>query len=759
MNRFFSILLMMLVCVGIMAVPSDGNGRLGGKVTDKRSGEPLVGVTIYFPSLSAGTVTDIDGRYTIGNLPRRKTDLQVSYVGHKTIVAEVDLAKTSRMNFMLDESDAQINEVVVTGLTGKSLAKDSPTPVTVIGQAQLHSATSTNIIDALSLQPGVSQITTGSGISKPVVRGLGFNRVVVVNDGVRQEGNQWGAEHGIEIDAQSISSAEILKGPASLMYGSDAMAGVIIFHDEVLPPPGTIQANVSSEYQTNNGLFDYSLNAKGNNNGFVWSGRWSDKMAHAYKNRSDQYVLGSQFRERAAQAVAGLNRNWGYTHLTLSYYHLTPGIMEGERGHSHSYAKSLPFQQVHHYKAVSENTFFVGDGTLQAIVAYQQNRRQEFEESPSVPGLDFMLHTVNYDARYRLPVTDRLKLAVGAGGMWQRSLNKGDEYLIPAYQLFDIGGFGTATYTVGRLTLSGGIRLDNRHLHSYALEGMFERLSRNFTGLTGSLGAVCAINEKMNLRLNVARGFRAPNLGELASNGVHEGTVEYELGNPNLHPEYSLQTDLGFDYTSSVLSAQLSLFANFIDNYIFTQRLDGVKTDGYDTYRYVQGDARIVGGEAYVDFHPVERLHFANTFSYVNSVLLHQPHEAKYLPFTPAPRWTSDLRYDLVRDGKTLDNTYAAVQMECNLRQNHFYALNATETATPSYTLFNVSAGTDLRLHGRKVASLTVSCNNIFDRIYQNHQSRLKRLDINPANGRRGIFNMGRNFSIKFLLPLEILSM
>lgn len=591
------------------------------------------------------------------------------------------------------------------------------------------------------------------------MRGLGFNRVVVVNDGVRQEGNQWGAEHGIEIDAQSISSAEILKGTASLMYGSDAMAGVIIFHDEVLPPLGKIQANVSSEYQTNNGLFYYSLNAKGNNNGFVWSGRWSDKMAHAYKNRSDQYVLGSQFRERAAQAVAGLNRNWGHSHLTLSYYHLTPSIMEGKRDHSHSYAKSLPFQQVHHYKAVSENTFFVGDGTLQAIVAYQQNRRQEFEESPSVPGRDFMLHTVNYDARYRLPVTDRLKLAVGAGGMWQRSLNKGDEYLIPAYQLFDIGGFGTATYTDGRLTLSGGIRLDNRHLHCYALERMFERLSRNFTGLTGSLGAVCVINEKMNLRLNVARSFRAPNLGELASNGVHEGTVEYELGNPNLRPEYSLQTDLGFDYTSSVVSAQLSLFANFIDNYIFTQRLDGVKTDGYDTYQYVQGDARIVGGEAYVGFHPVERLHFANTFSYVNSVLLHQPREAKYLPFTPAPRWTSDMRYDLVRDGKTLDNTYAAVQMECNLRQNHFYAINATETATPSYTLFNASAGTDLRLRGRKVATLTLSCNNIFDRIYQNHLSRLKRLDINPANGRQGIFNMGRNFSIKLLLPLEILSM
>ena len=756
MNRISVVLLLMLVCIGVMAEPLKGGGSLSGKVTDKRSGEALVGVAIFFPGLQTGTVTDADGKYSIDNLPRRSVEVQVSYIGHKTIVTTIDVDSVSRKDFALEESDAQINEVVVTGLTGKSLAKDSPTPVSVVSSAMLRSTASSNIIDALSLQPGVSQITTGGGISKPVIRGLGFNRVVVVNDGIRQEGNQWGAEHGVEIDPQSISSAEILKGPASLMYGSDAMAGVIIFHDEVLPPLGKVQANVSSEYQSNNGLFDYSVNLKGNSNVIVWSGRWSDKMAHAYKNNYDQYVLGSQFRERAAEGLVGVNCKWGYSHLTLSYYHLTPGIVEGDRGYSHSYGKSLPFQQVHHYKAVSDNTFFIGNGTLQAIVAYQQNRRQEFEESPSTPGLDFMLHTVNYDVRYKLPIADQLKIAVGGGGMWQRSLNKGDEYLIPAYQLFDIGGFGTITYNTGKFTLSGGMRVDNRHLHSFALDDLFEKFSRNFTGVTGSVGAVYAVNDKMNVRLNVARGFRAPNLSELASNGVHEGTVEYEIGNTGLRPEYSWQADLGWDFTSPVVSAQLSLFANFIDNYIFTQKLEGVKTEGYDTYKYTQGDARLLGGEASVDIHPIERLHFANTFSYVNSVQLHQPHDAKYLPFTPAPRWTSDLRYDIVRDGKTVDNTYVSLQMECNLRQNHYYAVNGTETATPSYSLFNVSAGTDFRVHGHKVASLLLSCNNLFDKAYQSHLSRLKYLDVNPLNGRRGIYNMGRNFTVKLLVPIEL---
>ncbi len=733
----------------------DGSGKLSGKITDKGSMEGLVGVSVYFPDLSRGTITDMDGNYSLDELPKKKVTVQVSYLGHKTIVTQVDLATTDRLDFQLEESDAQLQEVVVTGLTGRTLRSDSPAPISVVDHNLLTSTPSTNIVDAIRLQPGISQITTGGGISKPVIRGLGFTRVVVVNDGVRQEGNQWGEEHGIEVDPQSVSSVEIMKGPASLMYGSDAMGGVIIFHNEILPPKGKVSGNVTSGYQTNNGLFNYSVNAKGNNGGIVWSARWSDKMAHAYKNSVDNYVQGSQFRERAAEGLVGVNRRWGYSHLTLDYYHITPGIVEGERGDSHGYGAELPFQQVHHYKAVSDSKIFLGNGMLQTIFAYQQNRRQEFEESKDEPGLDFMLHTVNYDVKYKYPATDRLDFAAGVNGMWQHSLNKGDEFLIPAYRLFDMGAFSTMEWRAGRWTISGGLRYDLRHLNSYKQEEIFNPFSRDFNGVTGSLGAVLKVNDKMNVRLNVARGFRAPCLNELASNGVHEGSVRYEVGNHDLDNEFSWQGDLGWDYTSSWLSASLSLFANHIDNYIFTRKLEGIKTEGYDTYRYVQGEARILGGEAYVDLHPVERLHFANAFSYVNSVQPGQPKDAKYLPYTPAPRLTSDLRYDFIRDGKTFDNTFLALQMECNFRQRHFYALGGTETPTPSYTLFNIMAGSDLRMKGRKVASLYVSCDNVFDRAYQSHLSRLKYVEASPDNGRAGIFNMGRNFTVKLVVPLD----
>ena len=177
-----------------------------------------------------------------------------------------------------------LNEVTVTGVAGDTKLKHSTTPISVVTPQELHSTASTNIIDAISHQPGVSQLTTGGSISKPIIRGLGYNRVVVMSEGVRQEGQQWGDEHGVEIDGSSVNSVEILKGPASLMYGSDAMAGVVIMHAQPTLAEGEMRANVSSEYQTNNGLFGYNVSMAGNQRGFVWDVRYSDKMAHAYKN-------------------------------------------------------------------------------------------------------------------------------------------------------------------------------------------------------------------------------------------------------------------------------------------------------------------------------------------------------------------------------------------------------------------------------------------------------------------------------------------
>ena len=682
----------------------------------------------------------------------------------------------------------QLNELTVTGVTGDTKLKHVTAPVSIVSPQVLRTTASTNVIDAISHQPGVSQLTTGGSISKPIIRGLGYNRVVVMSDGVRQEGQQWGDEHGIEVDGNSVNSVEILKGPASLMYGSDAMAGVVILHQQPTLAEGEMKANVTSEYQTNNGLFAYHLQMAGNQKGFVWDASFSDKMAHAYKNKYDGYVPGSQFRERAGRLMLGVNKGWGHSRLTWTAYHLTPSIIEGERDAQtgelehedgwtgHQYSKSLPFQQVKHYKLVWDNSLNLSSGYLKALIGYQQNRRQEFEESMDDYELYFKLHTLTYDLRYVTNEFDGWKLSTGIGGMYQKSGNEGEEYLIPDYRLFDFGLYATATKQLGdRWTLNGGVRYDHRHLHGYELmeddELRFTDFSRHFNGLTGSIGAVLNVSDNLNLKMNIARGFRTPNMSELASNGVHEGSVRYELGNQQLKSEYSLQADLGLDFTSRYVSAQLALFANRINNYIFTHRVAEEKEEGYLTYAYTQGDARLLGFEAGVDFHPIHSVHFSNAFSYVDAQQMHAAPGTKYLPFTPAPKWSSELKWELSHHShptiahhhttdaahrSLLNNLYVAAGLDCFLKQSHIYGADDTETETPGYALLSLSAGTDLQLHGKKVAEFYFTADNLLDKAYQNHLSRLKYADENAVTGRRGVYNMGRNITFKVVIPITL---
>ena len=705
-----------------------------------------------------------------------------------TAVAAQDSIKTH--HHAEDSTDVfyrhlNLNEVTVTGVTGDTKLKHATAPVSIVSPQVLRATASTNIIDAIAHQPGVSQLTTGGSISKPIIRGLGYNRVVVMSEGVRQEGQQWGDEHGVEVDGSSVNSVEILKGPASLMYGSDAMAGVVILHSKPTLVEGDMRANVSSEYQTNNGLFNYNLSIAGNQHGFVWDARFSDKMAHAYKNKYDGYVPGSQFRERAGRLMLGVDKTWGHSRLTWTAYHLTPGIVEGERNpetgelecstnNVKTYGKSLPFQQVKHYKLVWDNSLSLSSGYLKAIIGYQQNRRQEFEESADEYELFFKLHTLTYDLRYLTHEWDGWKFSTGIGGMYQKSGNEGEEYLIPDYRLFDFGIYATTTKAIGdSWTLNGGVRYDHRRLHGDELiedgDMRFTDFSRHFNGLTGSIGAVCNINKHFNVRLNLARGFRTPNMSELSSNGVHEGSIRYELGNQQLKAEYSLQADLGLDFTSRYVSAQVALFANRIDNYIFTHRLNQEIEEGYLTYAYTQGDARLLGFEAGIDFHPVHSIHFSNSFSYVDARLMHASADTKYLPFTPAPHWASELKWELFHHSHTtvnhhhtsdtahrslFNNLYVAAGLDCYLKQTHIYSADDTETKTPGYALLSLSAGSDIQVKGRKVAELYITADNLLDKAYQNHLSRLKYADVNVATGRRGIFNMGRNITFKIVVPL-----
>ena len=778
-----------------------------GRVTDAATGEGLPGADIVFADLKLGTATGADGSFSFNNLPRGRFSVQIRSLGYNTATQTVDTGGGQPLDVKLAVAATEIGQVVVTGVSQATELRRSPVPTTVVDRTRLNQTSASNIVDAIAHTPGMNQIMTGAGISKPVVRGLSSNRVITLNNGAKQEGQQWGDEHGIEVDEFSIDRAEIIKGPGSLLYGSDAMAGVINF---VAPDPvaeGRITGLATASFQANNQQQGYSFQNAGNLGGLNWLARGTRKVAADYQNRYDGRVFNSGFNEWDANGYVGLNKDWGYSHLTFSTFNQRLGLTEGSRdsvsgrflrqiatgpgttaevpvadADLRGYGLAVPQQQVNHLRLGTDNNFILGENgarlTLQ--VSYQQNLRREYGNvlAPTVPGLYFQLRTVDYSLRYFLPERNGWNLTLGTSGLHQQNRNLGQEFLIPAYRENEGGVFAVAKKALGALDLSGGLRYDVRQVAADALyldasdrptpggaagaETKFPGFVSTFRNYSGSLGAAYNLSDRLTLKTNLARGFRAPNIAELGSNGKHEGTIRYEIGNDNLLAETSLQVDAGLSYVTDHVRFSVDAFKNSISNYIFTRRVltpggAYLLRDGIGVFRYEQGQARLYGGEISLDLHPhpLDWLHFENSFSMVRAEQLNRPAGETYLPFIPADRLQSELRANFRRQGQRLTNPYARVQAEHTFAQDRFFSAFDTETGTPGYTLVNAGLGTDVaNATGKTLFSLFLTANNLFDVGYQSHLSRLKYADFNYANGRGGVFNQGRNFGLKLVVPL-----
>jgi iron complex outermembrane recepter protein len=744
-----------------------------GKVTEKESGEPLIGATVYFPELKSGTSTDKDGSFRILNLPATSLLVQVSYIGYQSITATVDLSKTTVENFGLSGSAIESQEVVITGNALSSENSRSSVSITPINKLQLFTTPSTNIIDAIATVPGVSEITTGGEISKPVIRGLGYNHVVTLNEGVRQEGSQWGDEHGIEIDQFSVDRIEVLKGPASLFYGSDAMGGVINILEPVPAEPGTIKGELASQFSTGNRLYSNSLMLEGNQAGFLWRLRGTYKDAASYQTPPG-YIYNSGFKENNYNLLLGLVRKWGFTHLHVSIFDTKIGMTDGTRdslthqfldylGNPVSDAQSksrkieVPFQIVQHYQASSSTNLFLKNSQIRFNAGYQVNDRREYASTPDEPGLNLNLVTLTYDVRYTLKLPRSIEFVTGVSGMTQMNLNKGVEFLVPDYDLQDWGGFTYVKKSWERITLNAGIRFDYRSLNGKQMildtmghpaasgDTIFRAFHSTFSAVTGSSGITLRLNKIINLKFNIGRGYRAPNIAELGSNGVHEGTFRYEIGNPLLKPETSIQVDGEISANTKLLSAVFNGFYNVIDNYIYSRNSNGeMITSGnrsYPVFRYIQGNSVLKGFEFELDIHPIDALHLDNNVDYVwgRNLSTGVP-----LPFIPALHTMHDIRYTLkTRKTSRLISPYLEAGLEIHFGQ---YDVDSFETYTPGYVLVNASIGTTLKVQ-KQLWTIYISGKNLTDVKYFDHLNRLKYV---------GIYNMGRNITFGLILPFGV---
>ena len=807
--------------------------EIRGKITDAKTNEPLRGVSVYIPDIKTGVASGLDGSYIIRNIPSGTYIIEVSIIGYATQIEKITVRGTSKKDYLLSTSSSELKGVIITGVPSATDNQKNPMPIGVMSYKDLLENSSTNVIDAIAKMPGVSAMTDGQSISKPVIRGLGYNRVLTVNDGVEQVDQAWFDEFGIEADPDAVNRYEVLKGPASLAYGSDAIAGVVNLIPEQPLGEGQTKGDILFNYQTNNGLINNMAHLAGTKNGIAWSARIDNTMAHAYQDPYDGYALNSQFSNFNADGTIGLHRKWGYTQLHTSYFDMHSGIVDGTRdsatGHMErqvaypdlnggaatyeiptqqeqkSYTPFVIYQRVRHTKIVWDNSLAVGDGRITGIFSWQKNQRQETNDPiiPNTPDIFYSSNAATYDVRYISPQIGGFNISGGVNGVYQSSQSLGTLLLIPNYNFSQIGAFAIANQKIGKLNLSGGIRYDTRtfngldHWVDSTTQAPaapdapnafheFQGFTSKFNGLSFSAGGAYNFTNSVYAKANIARGWRAPNVAECAANGVHDGTVVYEIGDPALKPETSLEEDVTFGINSKDVDLEINAFNNSITSFIYAQGLQSVfggdsinnslnaaGLGAAPVYKYTQGKAQLYGGEVSLTIHPSDLswIELSSTLSVVYGDLKNVNDSSKILPFVPPTRITADLKFPIRSIGSGIKNAYLKFgSLDCFEQKNIYlqyaiynglntaltpYEYAASTSATKGYVLFNAGAGGDIISNGKAICQLFVLCNNLFNTVYMDYMSRFKYYPVNYTTGRVGVFNMGRNLSIKILIPLN----
>ncbi|MBC7651236.1 MAG: TonB-dependent receptor [Deinococcales bacterium] len=768
------------------------------------------------------TVTDSVGKFQVNHLLAGNTLLQVTHTSFKSIAKLITITTSNVLPIpiILEHNENILDEVVVTGVTKSMLLKESPVSITNVSGKMIDKTIETNIIDALVKHvPGLNAVKTGPNISKPFIRGLGYNRVLTLYDGMRQEGQQWGDEHGIEVDGYNIEKVEVIKGPASLMFGSDALAGVV----SILPYlPKEKDTNLSvkfiSEYQHNNGLFGNGIRLSKYTKHWLWSVNGAYRIAKNYTNTIDKRVYNTGFRENNLAGLLGYHNNKGYSHIAITLYNNLQGIPDGSRDsltrqftqqvHEgvldditnrvivsnqaiNSYTLSPLHQNIKHFRLYTNNHYSIGKGELNATLGFQQNTRIEYNH-PTLPkqaGLYVQLQTINYGLTYTLPAFANIEVTVGTNGMHQINKSKNaTDFPIPNYQLTDIGGFIFGKWKYNQITVSGGFRIDTRQLKAadfyvgknpitgfdqqYFLPDtagaalQFPILNKQFDGTSLSLGFAYQLSNKINLKLNIARGYRSPSITEIASNGLDPGAHIIYLGNRTFKPEFSFQQDVNVTGNFKNFNASVSLFNNNISNYIYLNQVADasgnaiVDAQGNRTFQYQQAAAQLYGAEATFDVFPNlwQGFSFKNSFTIVYGINKKEAYKntginGAYLPLLPPAKWLSSIGQIITTKSLIAPIINLGFETEYVAEQNRYLALYNTETYTPAYMLLNISVSTNIKYSKLGSFQLQWQINNLLDKAYQSNLSRLKYFEYynQTPNGNSGIYNMGRNICVKLI--------
>jgi len=776
---------------------------LKGSVVDENK-QPLAGATIYLSPTAKGAFTDANGNYMVKDIIAGIYTIKISFIGYNSIVDTIRITGNKVYNSNLSTSALNLQEVVVTDNYAQTRKKEEPLNIEIVNDDYLKQNLGGSLMNSLERLPGVTTIDIGSGQSKPVIRGLGFNRVVVVENNIKHEAQQWGADHGLEIDQYAIDNVEIIKGPASLMYGSDAMGGVIDMKNKKIPADSTYGGSVDLSGKTNNDFVGTSVSLYGRENWFFADFRATILDYGDYKVPTDSvdiYSYRAPLYKNHLRNTAGKEQN---LHLTFGIlktkfqsrfyisdvnskngffanaHGLEPRNVDTKLHDKSSRDINYPYQSVNHFKVINSSQYNFGKLKLESDIGFQRNFRQEWSQYVSHgympatypsslnanPDLELQFDKYVYSGNLKLSykANDKAQFHCGINSDYQDNRIGGRGFIIPAYKQLNLGGYLLGKYAFSQKSIiQMGVRYDFGNIKTQAYSDWFpspvvsnndttyqylkraDDINRSFSNVSWSFGYNYNA-EKWSFKANVGKSFRMPTAKELAANGVNYHNFSYEVGNSELSPEVSYQLDVGLEYNSEKCAIGATPFLNYFTNYIYlnpSAEHDRLYGNGNQVYYYTQCEVLRYGAEIHAHYQLLKSLQVGVIGEYVYSEQQSGEKKGFTLPFSPPTSAILNVKYQKQKI-TFIENAYVSVDYKLTAPQKNIVP---PEETTDGYQVINIGLGGDVKLKNQKV-TISLQVQNLLNTKYFNHTSYYRLINV-PEPGRNFIINISIPFSGK----------
>ncbi len=761
--------------------------QIHGVVLDDHNHE-LLGASVVLQPLGYATTTTIEGAFSFTGLDNGRYSLITSYIGYLKDTTEVEWqGEVVHVKIKLVPFSEALETVVILDEHAK---QEMTLNVEHVTDEFLQKNLEGSFSKSIEKLPGISSINVGVGIAKPVIRGLSANRIIINQQGVKQESQQWGSDHGLEIDQFDVERVEIIKGPGSLQYGSDGMGGVINIMPAKIVPKNSFAGSVMGIYKSNNLHVGSSAKLGVNVNNWFVSARYSYQDFADYKVPADVFtyngfdlpIVNNRLKNTAGNeeninVTAGVNKEWGITRFTFSHYGLEAGLFSGAVGVPRSYALTddgnirdidIPKQEVDHCKMIWNQTFYLGDHHLVFDVGLQRNIRREFSEPEfhSIPlsqledpndklAIELILETFSIASHYEYHQESGWKHIIGSSVQWQQNERAGFEYLLPNFKTFRGGLYGISEKELSsKWLVNGGVRLDvgtnnTEYFKQYIWDSnettidSLESIATDdiFYNWSASIGSNYSFGEgRYVLKLNLGKSFRVPYPAETVSNGIHHGTFRHEVGTPDLKTEQGYQFDVGVSWDFDKFHGSFATYFNYFDQYIylgptFPARFSQLPEAG-QIFQYRQDDAIYTGFELQWEYELRPKVHLNQAIDYIQSF---NPVTTLALPFTPQPSVRTELIFSPF-NYKRFQHSYIELGHEYHLGATGPWRVDRSEQETPAYQLWNVGMGTDISIANQEL-KLKFQVQNLFNTPYLAHLSRYRIINV-PEQGRNLVLSV-----------------